>query len=90
MAAVTVAAIALVAISLARPSVGPDGFFGKSAAVLGDREAPVAAALVFDTSPRMLYRQNNTTRLDDAREMGLWLLTQLPEESQVAVIDCTP
>ena len=81
------AAIALVAISLARPSIGPDGFFGSGAAVLGDREAPVAAALVFDTSPRMLYRQNNSTRLDDAREMGLWLLTQLPEESQVAVVD---
>ena len=81
------AAIALVAISLARPSIGPDGLFGGGAAVLGDREAPVAAALVFDTSPRMLYRQSNTTRLADAREMGLWLLAQLPDDSEVAVVD---
>lgn len=81
------AAIALVAVCLARPSIGPDGLFGAGAKVLGDREAPVAAALVFDTAPRMLYRQNNTTRLDDAREMGLWLLSQLPEESQIAVVD---
>ena len=64
------AAIALAAIGLARPSIGPSGLFGTGAGVLGDREAPVAAALLFDTSPRMLYRQKNTTRLDDAREMG--------------------
>ena len=74
------AAIAILALALARPSV-------QSAGMLGDQEAPVAAALVFDTSPRMEYRLNNKTRLEEARETGLWLLTQLPAESVAAVLD---
>ena len=50
-------------------------------------EAPVAAALVFDTSPRMQYRQQNKTRIEAAAETGLWLLSQLPEESEIAVLN---
>ena len=75
-----VAAIALLAFALAQPSV-------KFSGVLGSREAPVAAALVFDAAPRMDYRQNNRTRLEAARELGQWLLAQLPAESQIAVLD---
>ncbi len=52
---------------------------------IGDREAPVAAALVFDTSPRMEYRRSNKSRLDEARELADWLIPQLPDESEVAV-----
>lgn len=73
-------AIVLLAMALARPSM-------QAAGMLGDQEAPVAAALVFDTSPRMEYRLNNKTRLEEARETGLWLLTQLPPESEAAVLD---
>ena len=51
------------------------------------REAPVAAALVFDTSPRMALQFENETRLEVAKEMGDWLLKQLPEDSEVAVVD---
>ncbi len=72
-------AIALLALALARPSMNWSG--------LGSQEAPVAAALVFDTSPRMEYKHGNRTRLESARELGLWLLRQLPAESQVAVLD---
>ena len=62
--------------------------FGHEAtAALGDRRAPVAAVLVFDTSPRMLYQHANTTRLAKARETARWLVGQLPRESQVAVAD---
>src|ERR1041385_5401867 len=50
------AAIALLALALARPSIRASGTFG-------DQEAPVAAALVFDTSLRMQYRQQNKSRL---------------------------
>ena len=50
----------------------------------------MAAALVFDTSPRMDYKSENLTRLEAAQEMGGWLLKQLPTESLVAVIDSTP
>ncbi len=72
--------IALLAFALARPSVK----FGASA---GSQEAPVAAALVFNVAPRMEYRHENKTRIEVARELGQWLLAQLPEQSEIAVID---
>ena len=55
--------------------------------LVGDRQAPVAAVLVFDTSPRMQFRQQNRTRLEQARETGSWLLEQLPPDSEVAVME---
>ncbi len=73
-------AIALLAIALARPSM-------KLSGVLGSQESPVAAALVFDTSPRMEYRHENRTRLEAAQQLGLWLLSQFPQQSQGAVLD---
>jgi len=72
--------IILLAIALSRPSI-------KLGGVLGSQESPVAAALVFDCSPRMEYRNDNITRLKAAEKLGLWLLTQLPRESQIAVLD---
>jgi hypothetical protein len=78
-----IAALCLLAFALARPSIKSSGF-------IGDEEAPVAAALVFDTSPRMDYKSENKTRLETARETASWLLTQLPPDSLVAVVDSTP
>lgn len=75
-----IAAIALLAFALARPSIRFSG-------ALGSQEAPVAAALVFDTSPRMEYRHENHTRVQVAQQFGGRLLAQLPRESQVAVLD---
>ena len=75
-----VLAIAMLALALARPSVK---FSGK----LGSQQAPVAAALIFDTSKRTEYQQENRTRLEVAQEMGQWLLDQLPGESQIMVLD---
>jgi hypothetical protein len=57
------------------------------APVIGDQEAPVAAVLVVDTSPRMEYRHDNQTRLELARETADWLIRQFPADSEVAVID---
>jgi hypothetical protein len=74
------AAIALLALALSRPSIRASGTFG-------DQESPVAAALVFDTSPRMQYRQQNKSRLEVAQETAQWLLPQLPADSEVAVLD---
>jgi hypothetical protein len=71
--------LALLAFALARPSVLSSGVL--------DQEAPVAAALVFDTSPRMQYRQQNKTRLEIAQETAQWLLPQFPPDSEVAVVD---
>ncbi len=76
------ALLLLLAIALARPSILASGV-----GVLGDQEAPVAAALVFDVSPRMQYRSQNRTRLQAAQETAQWLLAQLPSESDVAVVD---
>ena len=78
--ALRVAAIGLLAMALARPSV-------KFSGTLGSQQAPVAAALVFDTSMRMQYRSDNQTRLEAAGDWGTWLLGQLPRDSQFAVID---
>ncbi|HZZ29953.1 MAG TPA: VWA domain-containing protein [Pirellulales bacterium] len=73
-------AIVLLALALSRPSL-------QSAGLLGDQEAPVAAALVFDTSPRMEYRLQNQTRLEVAREAAERVMAKLPAESDVAIID---
>lgn len=75
--------IALLALALARPRIN----LGET---LGRQQAPVAAALVFDPAPRMAYRHQNRTRLEEARELGRWLLAQLPPESQIAVLDGRP
>ena len=77
-------AIALLAAALARPSVRPSM---KLPGGVGSQEAPVAAALVFDTAPRMNYRQDNRSRLEVARDFGLRLIAQLPKESQIAILD---
>ncbi|HTQ38846.1 MAG TPA: BatA domain-containing protein [Pirellulales bacterium] len=74
------AAIVLLALALARPSL-------QSAGWLGDQEAPVAAALVFDTSPRMEYRLQNQNRLQVAQEAADKVMAKLPAESDVAIID---
>lgn len=55
-----------------------------------DKTAPVAAVLIVDNGPSMLYRANNTTRLDAAREMGMWILEQLPMDSNVAILADAP
>jgi hypothetical protein len=73
-------ALCLLAAALARPSIKAPGTFG-------NQEAPVAAAFVFDTSPRMQYRERNQTRIEAAQEMSLWLLGQFPEDSQAAVLE---
>jgi hypothetical protein len=73
-------AIAFLALALARPTI-------KLSQRFGNQEAPVAAALIFDSAPHMQYRYDKKTRLEAAQEFGQWLLEQLPPESQIAVCD---
>ncbi len=80
--ALRVAAICLVAAAFARPSI-------KSTGGIANQEMPVAAAMVFETSPRMLYRHENRTRLQQAQDIAQGLLPQLPAESEVAVFEST-
>lgn len=61
-------------------------FVPKLAATLGSQEAPIAAALVIDTSPRMEYVAENQTRLEAAKDFAHWILGQLPSKSNVAVL----
>ena len=74
------AAIALLAFALARPS-------WKGSGVLGKEGAPLAAAIVVDTSLRMEYTHDNATRLAIAKEIATGLLNQLPEEGVVSISD---
>jgi len=74
------AALALFAMALARPVL-------RGATWFADREAPVAAAFVFDTSPRMLLREGNRTRLAEAAARARLLFGKLPAGSSVAVLD---
>jgi len=55
----------------------------------GAQEAPVAAVLVIDNSPRMAYKNENVTRLQKAQSIGGWLLEQLPPGSEVAISPAT-
>lgn len=78
--ALRMALLFFLCLLLARPSLRPSGAGAAE-------ESPVAAALVFDTAPRMTYRHRNQTRLEAAQEIAEWLLTQLPRESEIAVLD---
>jgi len=57
------------------------------ASLIGDRQTPVAAVMVFDSSPRMQYRHENRTRLEQAQTMADSVVRQLPPDSQIAVLD---
>ncbi len=57
------------------------------ASLIGDRQAPVAAVMLFDSSPRMQYRRENLTRLEQAQAMADSVVRELPPDSQIAVLD---
>jgi hypothetical protein len=74
------AALSLLALALARPTLRGAGW-------LADGEGPVAAVFVFDNAPRMLLREANRTRLEQAAAMAKVLFDKLPPTSKVAVLD---
>lgn len=81
LAAITLASVVAFAAMIV-------GLVNQNAGVLlGDEQAPVAAVMIFDTSPHMEYRYQNQTRSDIAQEMGNWLIGQFPPDSEVAVLD---
>ena len=75
-------AVLLLAFALARPVFHSSSFFSAGS-------APVAAAIAFDTRPRMNYLRGNKTRLQVARDVGLEVIEQLPKGSQIVVLDST-
>jgi hypothetical protein len=72
--------IALMAFALARPSI-------HGASFIPDQQAPVAAAMVFDTSLSMEYRVQDRTRLEDAQTIARGLFKEFPDGSEVLVLD---
>lgn len=74
------ALIAGLAVALARPTLKGSGLRGKEGSQL-------AVALVLDNSLRMQYVRRNRTRLEQAAEMAQGLVSQLPEGTEVAVLD---
>ena len=64
-----------------------DTLQASDSSLIGDREAPVAAVMILDSSPRMLYRQENLTRLEQAQNLADWMIRQLPSDSRVAILD---
>jgi len=91
----------LLGLALARPllqlgdgipfvSQNPDGFMSQLVTTLGTQDAPIAAAIVIDTSFRMNYMAENKTRLEEAQEFARWILRQIPQNSSVAILSCEP
>ena len=76
-----IAALACLGFALARPVLKMGGPLGI------DSEAPVAAILIFDTSPSMEYKFEGKTRLKAAQELGAKVLEKLAEGSEVVVMD---
>ncbi len=72
--------IAGLCLALARPRL-----YSGPWALTGDR--PVAVVLVIDTSPSMEYNTGGASRLDEARRRARELLDEIPEGSQVAILD---
>lgn len=54
--------------------------------IVGNNQDPVAAVLIVDTSPRMLYERDNQSSLSKAKELGQWLISQFPLDSQVSIL----
>jgi hypothetical protein len=82
--ALRIGLILFICLALTRPKV-----FNEALKLGADR--PVAAVLVFDTSPSMEYTVSSAkgklTRLDDAKRRGRELLDQLPDGSRILILD---
>lgn len=87
----------VVVLTVASMAFVYSSFIGKEAGTsLGNDQSPVSAVVLIDTSPRMLYefaRENqkgvweSKSRLAEAREMADWLIRELPNGSDVAIVD---
>lgn len=65
---------------------GVQSFSGSPPVPTGDNSAPVAAAIIVDNGPTMAYRNDNSLRLESAKEHATWVLDKLPRESKVGVL----
>ncbi len=77
---------ALVAILVYGNWIGYQLWQDDTTPIIGNNQDPVAAVLVVDTSPRMLYEKDNQSSLEKAKELGEWLIGQFPLDSQVSIL----
>lgn len=70
----------LLGLALARPTL-------RSAFLPLDQKAPVHAMIIVDTSLSMQYKERGQTRLDAAKQSARSVLEQLPEGSEIVVLD---
>ncbi len=86
-AAVSAATVFLLALLVAWPYKRRIAAEISSPAPVASERVPVAAVFLFDTSLSMAYRQQNRTRLEQARAIAVEHLNRLPSGSRVAVAD---
>ncbi|MDR2643713.1 MAG: BatA domain-containing protein [Planctomycetaceae bacterium] len=66
-----------------------DDFRNTNWVEFGTQDAPVAAAIVVDSSLRMNYIAENKSRLDVAKQFAQWILKRIPPKSEIAVVSTT-
>ena len=79
--ALRIAVLAFLGLALARPMIKTSGPLGI------DAEAPVAATLIFDTSPSMEFKFEGKTRLEAAKELAKQVMEKFGDGSEIVIID---
>ncbi|GHT23607.1 hypothetical protein FACS189419_07800 [Planctomycetales bacterium] len=83
-----IAAVILIGLALSRPLLKLGTFSNFLPPALGGIDASVAAVILIDNSLTMEYVAENKTRLEQAKELAAWILDRLPENSDIAVLNC--
>jgi hypothetical protein len=65
---------------------GKRSFVSSLAMSLSSQDAPIAAAVVIDSSLRMEYVSENQSRFEAAKDFSRWILKQLPQGSNIAIV----
>ncbi|MDR3199142.1 MAG: BatA domain-containing protein [Planctomycetaceae bacterium] len=73
-------------ITVANDQNGKRSFVSSLAVSLSSQDAPIAAAVVIDSSLRMEYVAENQSRFEAAKDFSRWILQQLPQGSTIAIL----
>ncbi|MDR0337786.1 MAG: VWA domain-containing protein [Planctomycetaceae bacterium] len=73
-------------VTVAQHQNSKRSFVSSLAASLSSQDAPIAAAVVIDSSLRMEYVAENQSRFEAAKDFARWILKQLPQNSTIAVL----
>ncbi|MDR2439062.1 MAG: BatA domain-containing protein [Planctomycetaceae bacterium] len=73
-------------INISKDREGQQNFVSSLAVSLSSQDAPIAAAVVIDSSLRMEYVSENQSRFEAAKDFSRWILKQLPQGSNIAIL----